>query len=61
VKSIFLKKRFKMNFDKFMKDIEKKQEPKRVYTKEEIEYHNMIMKRNFSERELWQNRIKWSR
>ena len=32
-----------MNFDKFMKDIEKKQEPKRVYTKEEIEYHNMII------------------
>lgn len=52
----------KMDFDKFMKDIEKKEEAVKnnMPSKEEIEYYEMLRKRNFIERELWQNRISWS-
>ena len=51
-----------MDFDKFMKDIEKKEEAVKnnMPSKEEIEYYEMLRKRNFIERELWQNRISWS-
>lgn len=50
-----------MSFEKFIKDIEKKEEAarKNIPTQEEIEYYEALRKRNFIERELWQNRISW--
>ncbi len=49
-------------FDKFMKDLEKRaQENKREMTQSEIEYHQRIMRRNFNGRELHQNRIVWNK
>tara|TARA_Y100001972_G_scaffold124019_2_gene172318 strand:+ start:7383 stop:7544 length:162 start_codon:yes stop_codon:yes gene_type:complete len=49
-------------FDKFMKDLEKREKTNRSeMTQSEIEYHQLIMKRNFNNRELPQNRTVWRR
>ena len=51
-------------FDKFMKDLEKREEntqQHREMSESDIEYHQRVMQRNFRGRELHNNRIVWRR
>ena len=51
-----------LDFDKFLKDLEKREaENVSPMTQEQIEQHQLLMRRNFRGRELHNNRIFWRR
>jgi len=54
--------KMELDFDKFVKDLEKREaENIRPMTQEQIEHHQLLMRRNFRGRELHNNRIVWRR
>lgn len=51
-----------LDFDKFVKDLEQRENKNaQQMTQEQIEQHQLLMKRNFRGRELHNNRIVWRR